>query len=103
MRAQVADAGITIGFAQFLRGGFHHQRVMPETRRRRPADQPRQPQLPSRRIEQIDAANYVRDALQVIVAGRYHDRFDRVEGEWRFTHRRSLTDLTGRMDEHRRE
>jgi hypothetical protein len=41
--------------------------------------------------------------LQVIVAGRYHDRFDRVDGEWRFTHRRSFTDLYGRMDEHRRD
>ena len=41
--------------------------------------------------------------MQVIVAGRYADRFERVDGQWRFTYRRSFTDLYGRMDEHRRE
>lgn len=41
--------------------------------------------------------------LEPIVAGRYHDRFERAGGEWRFLFRRSRVDLVGRMDTHRRE
>ena len=40
--------------------------------------------------------------LEPIVAGRYHDRFERIEGEWRFLFRRSYVDLVGRMETHRR-
>lgn len=40
--------------------------------------------------------------LEPIVAGRYHDRFERAGGEWRFLFRRSFVDLVGRMETHRR-
>ena len=37
-----------------------------------------------------------------IAAGRYLDRFERVDGRWRFTHRRSDMDLVGRFDAFRK-
>jgi 3-phenylpropionate/cinnamic acid dioxygenase small subunit len=41
--------------------------------------------------------------LQVIIAGRYHDRFERVDGAWRFVERDySLTDLVGDLSRHLR-
>jgi hypothetical protein len=39
-------------------------------------------------------------ALQPILAGRYHDRFERVEGTWRFAERRYLIDLVGDVSRH---
>jgi hypothetical protein len=39
-------------------------------------------------------------ALQPIIAGRYHDHFERVEGTWRFTHRHIVTDLVGDLSQH---
>ena len=39
--------------------------------------------------------------LQPIIAGRYHDRFTRIDGTWRFTHRDySLSDLFGDLTRH---
>ena len=38
--------------------------------------------------------------LQPILAGRYHDTFDRAPGAWRFTGRRFLIDLVGNLDHH---
>lgn len=38
--------------------------------------------------------------LQVIVAGRYHDRFVRDEGGWRFAERIVWMDLTGDLSRH---
>jgi SnoaL-like domain len=38
--------------------------------------------------------------LQPILAGRYHDRFERVEGTWRFTERRYFIDLVGDVSRH---
>jgi 3-phenylpropionate/cinnamic acid dioxygenase small subunit len=32
--------------------------------------------------------------LQAIIAGRYHDRFDCVDGKWRFSEREMKTDLS---------
>jgi len=40
--------------------------------------------------------------LQVIVAGRYHDRFEKVAGEWRFCERRIFMDLVGDLTRHLR-
>ena len=40
--------------------------------------------------------------LEPIAAGRYADRFERVDGRWRFAHRRSHLDLQGRFEEFRR-
>ena len=38
--------------------------------------------------------------LQVIAAGRYHDRFERVDGDWRFAERVILLDLRGDLSQH---
>lgn len=40
--------------------------------------------------------------LQVIVAGRYHDRFEKVAGVWRFRERRMFMDLVGDLTRHLR-
>jgi 3-phenylpropionate/cinnamic acid dioxygenase small subunit len=39
-------------------------------------------------------------ALQPIIAGRYHDRFVRVDGEWRFAERRMRPELFGDLARH---
>ena len=39
-------------------------------------------------------------ALQPIIAGRYHDTFHRVEGEWWFDVRIMLVDLVGDLSQH---
>jgi 3-phenylpropionate/cinnamic acid dioxygenase small subunit len=38
--------------------------------------------------------------LQPILAGRYHDRFERSDGVWRFSERRYLIDLVGDVSQH---
>jgi 3-phenylpropionate/cinnamic acid dioxygenase small subunit len=39
--------------------------------------------------------------LQTIVAGRYHDRFERVEDQWRFSYRDlTLIDMVGDVSHH---
>ena len=40
--------------------------------------------------------------LQPIVSGRYHDRFARRDGQWRFVERHVLTDLVGDVSRHLR-
>ena len=40
--------------------------------------------------------------LQPILAGRYHDEFERVDGEWRFSDRLILPDLVGDLSHHMR-
>jgi hypothetical protein len=39
-------------------------------------------------------------ALQPIIAGRYHDRFERVDGTWRFSHRHIISELFGDLSQH---
>ena len=39
-------------------------------------------------------------ALQPIIAGRYHDRFERVDGTWRFADRLIYSDLIGDLSQH---
>lgn len=41
--------------------------------------------------------------LQPIAAGRYHDRFEKVDGEWRFLDRLILGDLQGNLSQHLRD
>jgi len=48
-------------------------------------------------FQQVDAA-----PLQPIVAGRYHDRFERADGAWRFSERRIYIDLVGDLSRHLR-
>jgi ketosteroid isomerase-like protein len=38
--------------------------------------------------------------LQPIIVGRYHDTFQRVDGEWRFARRHLFTDLVGDLSRH---
>jgi ketosteroid isomerase-like protein len=38
--------------------------------------------------------------LQVIIAGRYSDTFERVDGQWHFTHRVVDSDLIGDLSRH---
>jgi 3-phenylpropionate/cinnamic acid dioxygenase small subunit len=40
--------------------------------------------------------------LQPIIAGRYHDAFERVDGVWRFADRLILSDLLGDLSRHLR-
>lgn len=40
--------------------------------------------------------------LQAIIAGRYHDRFERVETGWRFADRMIFIDLVGELSHHLR-
>ena len=40
--------------------------------------------------------------LQPIVSGRYQDRFERRDGQWRFVERRVQTDLVGDVSRHLR-
>lgn len=39
-------------------------------------------------------------ALQPVIAGRYHDSFERVGGHWRFSRRRMIVDLVGDLSRH---
>jgi hypothetical protein len=41
-------------------------------------------------------------ALQLIVSGRYDDRFERREQQWRFADRQVWTDLIGDVSHHLR-
>jgi hypothetical protein len=41
--------------------------------------------------------------LQPIIAGRYHDRFERVTGRWRFADRQIIPDLIGDLSRHLRD
>jgi 3-phenylpropionate/cinnamic acid dioxygenase small subunit len=41
--------------------------------------------------------------LQPIIAGRYHDRFERVAGRWRFADRQIIPDLIGDLSRHLRD
>jgi len=38
--------------------------------------------------------------LQPIIIGRYHDTFERADGQWRFARRHLFTDLTGDLSRH---
>lgn len=40
--------------------------------------------------------------LQPVLSGRYHDQFERVDGEWRFVERMVLPDLDGDLSRHMR-
>jgi hypothetical protein len=38
--------------------------------------------------------------LQPVISGRYRDRFERIDGRWRFVHRHMITDLVGDLSQH---
>lgn len=39
-------------------------------------------------------------ALQPIIAGRYHDEFEKIDGEWQFSDRLIIPDLVGDLSRH---
>ena len=41
--------------------------------------------------------------LQPVIAGRYHDRFERADGRWRFADRQIIPDLIGDLSRHLRD
>jgi ketosteroid isomerase-like protein len=41
--------------------------------------------------------------LQPVIAGRYHDQFERVDGRWRFSDRQIIPDLIGDLSRHLRQ
>jgi hypothetical protein len=41
-------------------------------------------------------------AVQPVIAGRYHDRFEQVDGDWRFAERIIHPDLHGDLSKHMR-
>ncbi len=41
--------------------------------------------------------------LQAVIAGRYLDAFEKVDGAWRFTDRRIVSDLLGDLGQHLRD
>ena len=41
--------------------------------------------------------------LQPVIAGRYHDRFERVDDSWRFADRQIIPDLIGDLSHHLRD
>jgi hypothetical protein len=41
-------------------------------------------------------------SLQPVASGRYHDRFERRDGQWRFAERRVHVDLVGDVSRHLR-
>ncbi len=46
-------------------------------------------------LQQVDEG-----PLQPIITGRYHDRFEHVDGGWRFVERRFFVDLVGDLSRH---
>jgi len=96
------------------RGGAVIQSVLEGWTRRYADGTPRTTHVLSNPIVEVDAAAgtaTIRSkytvfqqtdevALQPIIAGRYHDRFERVDGRWRFAARHLFTDLTGDLGHH---
>jgi 3-phenylpropionate/cinnamic acid dioxygenase small subunit len=46
-------------------------------------------------LQQVEGA-----PLEIVIAGRYHDRFERVDGRWRFSERVIYCDLIGDLSRH---
>jgi len=68
--AQLTDARIAIRLADLLLRRLHHQWVVHEERRFAASQQPREIDLPARRVEQVLAPNYERDALTRVIGRR---------------------------------
>ncbi len=66
-RPQVDNSRIPIRFAEFVRGRLHDERMVGETRRRRPSQKPRQSNLEFGRRGEIAPTNHQIDALMEVV------------------------------------
>src|SRR4029079_5600982 len=69
-RAQIGHTAVAIGLAELLRRRLHDQWMVAEQRRRRSSGETREPNLPAGGGQEIDAANDVRDLLEVVVDRR---------------------------------
>jgi 3-phenylpropionate/cinnamic acid dioxygenase small subunit len=111
----LADAVITVeGIAGEQRGSATIQTVLETWTRRYPDGTPRTRHVLTNPIVEVDAdagTGTIRSsflvlqqtadlALQPIIVGRYHDRFERVDGRWRFAARHLFNDLTGDLSHH---
>ncbi len=111
----LADAGVGEGESPaLLRGRDALAAMFAATTRRYPDGTPRTKHVTTNLILDVDveagrasARSYwmVLQAveglpLQPILAGRYHDRFDRPAGIWRFAERRYFIDLVGDVSRH---
>lgn len=97
-----------------LRGRDRLLRLFESTTRRYPGGTPLTKHLTTNLIVEVDEAEGRASArsswlvlqavpgfpLQPILAGRYHDRFERHAGQWRFAERRYQVDLTGDVTHH---
>jgi len=111
-----ADAEISFSGFDQVRRGRDQVRSMYETSTRRYEDgTPRTKHVMSNVIVEVDepagtatARSYFTVlqavpgllALQPVIAGRYHDAFERAAGTWRFATRRMTVDLVGDLGAH---
>jgi 3-phenylpropionate/cinnamic acid dioxygenase small subunit len=111
----LADAVVTVeGVPGVQRGATTIQSVLEGWTRRYPDGTPRTAHVLTNPIVEVDderGTATIRSrytvfqqtdelALQPIIAGRYHDRFEKVDGEWRFAARHLFTDLQGDLGHH---
>jgi 3-phenylpropionate/cinnamic acid dioxygenase small subunit len=106
---------ITVGGSDVRRKGVEEVRRMYEGWTRRYEDgTPRTKHINTNLIVEVDESSGTAASrsyftvlqqtpdlpLQPIIAGRYHDRFECVDGEWRFVNRHMITDLVGDLTRH---
>ena len=110
-----AHGEITVeGSDASTRGREAVQRLYETTTRRYEEDgTPRTRHVVTNAIVEVDAAGHAtcrscftvlqqtpKLPLQPIITGRYHDRFERVDGGWRFASRRMILDQFGDLSQH---
>lgn len=111
-----ARAEITAAGTDLARRGYDEVLAMyADGTRRHPDGTPRTKHVTTNLVIEVDDATQTASgrsyftvlqavpgllALQPIIAGRYHDRFAREEGSWRFVSRHMVVDLTGDLGQH---
>lgn len=109
-RAEVGSAGD----AGFLTGHDAVEAMFTSTTRRYPDGTPRTKHVTTNLIVEVDEGSGTATCrsyftvlqqvpalpLRPVIAGRYHDRFLREDGEWHFAERRFLIDLVGDLSQH---
>jgi hypothetical protein len=110
------DAGMSAEGSDQVDRGYDavYRRYVDWTRRLDDNGTPHTKHVPTNVVVDVDHAAGTADArsyftvfqqtdvlpLQPIIAGRYRDRFERVDGTWRFAHRHMVPDLFGDLREH---
>jgi 3-phenylpropionate/cinnamic acid dioxygenase small subunit len=114
MAELLADAGIGEGDGSLLRGRDVLAALFTATTRRYEDGTPKTKHVTTNLILEIDGEAGTASTrsywmvlqaveglpLQPILAGRYHDRFERPAGTWRFAERRYFIDLVGDVSRH---